>query len=301
MNVTPAIFKDITVVIPVYNRAGDIVACLDSVAAQSVRPARVIVVDDGSADGSADAARAHPLCPDVIAAPHVGAAAARNIGLDAVTTCWTMFFDSDDTMQPDHIAMAMTAVSDDVDIVGWDVRARNADGWSKCLPFEIRNIQWHNIMHGTMSTQRYMARTELFRRVGGWNADAAIWNDIELGTRLLSATDRIVKVDTPTLCIINAHSQSITGSSWLSRKDRYLATLDIISRTLGPKYAPMIALKRAILAADIAREDAAAGRDLYHSITPRTLAVRIAYRYRRMGGRGVARLLSPLINKNPRP
>ena len=295
------IFQDLTAVIPVYNRAAEIVRCLDSVAAQTVRPGRVIVVDDGSTDGSADAARQHPLHPEVLAGHHAGAAAARNVGLDAVTTCWTMFFDSDDIMLPGHIAMAQSGVTDDVDVVGWKVLACGPDGWKKVLPFELRNILWHNMMHGTMATQRYMARTELFRRAGGWNVDMRIWLDIELGTRLLALHPHIVKVaaEAPTVHQM-VGDKSITGSSWMGRVDRCTDALDRISRSMGPSYDTIVAVKRAILAADVARENRDVGRAIYRGLSHRPFAARFAYRYRLAGGRGAARIISPFVNKNPK-
>ena len=45
---------DISVVIPLYNKASDIYLTLSSVLVQTVRPREVIVIDDGSTDGSAE-------------------------------------------------------------------------------------------------------------------------------------------------------------------------------------------------------------------------------------------------------
>lgn len=290
---------DITVVIPVYNRGEMLRACLDSIASQSLGPGRVIVVDDGSTDDTAAIASGHSLRPTVIKAEHRGVCAARNLGLEAVDTPWTMFFDSDDVMTEHHIANAVSGAFDDVDIVGWDVQTCMPDGKVRCLPFEVDDIAWHNIMHGTFATQRYMARTELFRSAGGWNADLNIWVDIELGVRLLALHPRVMKIKERDFGVrVYVSDDSITGKSWTSRLNRYREVLSAIEKNIDPKNRDWLSLKRAILAADVAREDAVKGKSLYHTIVPRPIGVRLAYHYRRLGGRGAARLLRLFFSKS---
>lgn len=289
----------ISIVIPVYNRASLLQECLDSILAQDMAPAEVIVVDDGSTDGSALVAKEHPLHPLVIAGGHKGAAAARNAGLEPVKTPWVMFFDSDDLMKPHHINECHQAtLTDNTDIIGWDVEQVNLDGSRHRLPFYDRDAQWHNLMHGGMATQRYMARTELVRKAGGWNPSVTRWNDIELGARLLNLNPRIKKIRPAGgyTVIQRVNARSITGTSWQQHHERYETALSPIAQTLGPGHADWIAVKRAILAADIARENAALGKEMYKSITPRPLAARMAYRWRKAGLRGIARLLRPFMS-----
>lgn len=284
-------WNDITVVVPVYNRREELRRCLDSLSRQSVLPAEVIVVDDGSTDGSAEAARSHPLKPVVLDGPHAGAAAARNVGLAAVKTGWTMFFDSDDIMERDHIKTARTTASTgNPELVGWDVTMRHIDGKERILPFETDDIAWHNIMHGSLATQRYMARTSLFRKAGGWNPDVSVWDDIELGARLLTLNPRIVKASDNNVVMLQS-PVSISGIRWSDNIGRYDAALDAMARTLGDAHPDWPLLKKAILAADIARENPVDGKTIFRSIRPMTMALRLAYHYRRLGGRGAARLL----------
>lgn len=303
--ITPSIYPDLTVVVPVYNRADEIRNVIDDIAAQSVRPGRIVIVDDGSTDSTrcvVEAARtrlAGILDIVVITGPHRGVCAARNAGLNVVTTEWTMFFDSDDRMDSRHIEVATSAITDAVDIVGWDTLRVSLDGHLRTLRFETDDIEWHNIMHGTLSTQRYMARTELFRRAGGWNEGISIWVDIELGARMLRSRRRAVakaETDSPTVTII-AGDSSITGSSWSARANRYVVALDALRKALSPMNADWVDLKQAILAADISREKLDAGRDMVNAINKPSRAVRFAYSYRRHGGRGIARLLRHCFSK----
>ena len=288
--------SELTIVIPAYNRASELRRCLDSIAAQTVAPSQVIVVDDGSTDNTAEVASEHPVKALVIKGEHRGAPAARNLGLAAVKTEWTMFFDSDDIMAPDHVEAALKGVSSDIDIVGWDATFVKIGGKSRVKPFEIQDIAWHNIMHGTMATQRYMARTELFRRAGGWNTGIVMWDDLELGAKLLALSQRIAKVSGNRVSVLQT-SQSITGLSWSQNIDKYGDTFDALEKAIGNKHTDWLALKKAILAADITRENPQTGKEMYRSIANRSLPIRFAYHYRKLGLRGAARLVRPFMSK----
>jgi glycosyltransferase involved in cell wall biosynthesis len=131
------------VVIPLFNRADIIPGTLQSVIEQEFQPARLVIVDDGSADGSADVAERWLKArrPDfewiVIRAPHRHAAAARNRGLAEVSELpLVAFLDSDDCWPADFLLRcgaalaarpAAVAASTDRDIDGPDRRYVNSD------------------------------------------------------------------------------------------------------------------------------------------------------------------------------
>lgn len=299
------IAADLTIVIPVRNRAGMIGRLWACVCAQTVLPGRVIAVDNGSTDGTLPALRALEapagMRLDVLTEPQPGACAARNRGLREVTSRWTMFFDSDDEMLPGHVerALATAAAHPDATIVGWDVTYRRG-GTDTVKPFATDDAQWQSLMHGTMATQRYMARTEAFRAAGGWDNRVRIWNDIELGARLLAANPVIVKSAGKPTVIVNAGADSITGPGFASRIGLYDAALDAIATTLGGERGRRwTALKRAILAGDIIREGHPGGREMAQraiAAAPQLrLPLRAACLLKSHGVRGVARLLKPII------
>jgi glycosyltransferase involved in cell wall biosynthesis len=98
---------DISVVVPIYNRADKVGAVLDTVFVQTLLPAEVIVVDDGSTDGTAD--RIRLAIPDyarrgvdirLIEQPNGGPGAARNTGVAAARGGLIAFLDSDDQWLP---------------------------------------------------------------------------------------------------------------------------------------------------------------------------------------------------------
>lgn len=111
----------VSVIIPAYNAAQSIERALQSVAAQTLPAAEVIVVDDGSNDGTAARAMAmqsilEPSKLIVIEQPNQGAGAARNKAIYAATQPYLAFLDADDEWLPTKLERSM-AVMDEADYV----------------------------------------------------------------------------------------------------------------------------------------------------------------------------------------
>jgi glycosyltransferase involved in cell wall biosynthesis len=101
----------ISVIIPLYNKRPYIHRALRSALRQSLPPAEIIVVDDGSTDGGADLVERAALAPvRLIRQPNSGAAAARNAGVLNATGNLLAFLDADDEWEPDFLA-AVAALS----------------------------------------------------------------------------------------------------------------------------------------------------------------------------------------------
>jgi glycosyltransferase involved in cell wall biosynthesis len=92
---------DVSVIIPAYRAGATIRRALESVAAQTVKPLEVIVVDDGSDDATLDAAKACAGLLDgvalkIVSQPNQGAGAARNRALREARATYVAFLDADD-------------------------------------------------------------------------------------------------------------------------------------------------------------------------------------------------------------
>jgi glycosyltransferase involved in cell wall biosynthesis len=98
----------VAVVLPVYNGARFVHKALDSVLAQT-RPAdEVIVVDDGSSDGTPEIVRRYPV--RLIEQANGGPAAARNHGAGEASSEWVAFLDADDVWKEDRLKCHEEAV-----------------------------------------------------------------------------------------------------------------------------------------------------------------------------------------------
>lgn len=137
----------ITVVIPVYNVEKYLVRCVESVLNQSHTNLEIILVDDGSPDGSPQ------ICDDyakkdhrvqVIHKKNGGLASARNAGMDVMTGKYLFFLDSDDWLEPDGLErLYKVAEEQQVDFVryryyrtGWPGMPENA----VCRVEEVREL-----------------------------------------------------------------------------------------------------------------------------------------------------------------
>jgi glycosyltransferase involved in cell wall biosynthesis len=187
---TGATALPVSVVIPVHDRRTEIIRAVASVEEQrGYAAAQVIVVDDGSSDGSADVAEG--LGCEVIRLPvNGGAATARNAGLARVTTEWTCFLDSDDAWLPDllgtlwargegHVLVSGAAVlragGEVVTVLGTPHRA----GQELTSPIDILRPT------NPINTSATLVRTEVVRAVGGYDEGLRYSEDLDLWLRVL--------------------------------------------------------------------------------------------------------------------
>lgn len=292
----------ITIVIPVFNREKIILPTLKSISEQNRLDFKVIIVDNNSTDGTRtvlDAwAAEQSFSVSILCESTKGAAAARQCGLNAVDTEWTLFFDSDDTMRADNMARVIEAIdaNPDADMISWSILEHNCfNGRTAVKPGVHAIDQYDSFFHGTTATLRYCARTELFRRAGGWDRTIGVWDDIELGARILALQPALVALKgSPTIDVYLQHDSLTTGES-ITNIEMIERVLNRISTTLGSSRSHWIDLKLMLIAAHAPSPDAEALRDRILSRTTRPLLLRLAYHYTRVGGRGFARIFKPLL------
>lgn len=105
--------NSISIIVPVYNTGGYLVRCLESLIAQTYQNIEIILVDDGSTDGSG------AVCDDfarrngrirVIHQQNSGVSAARNAGLETAEGEYVFFLDSDDILPSDSLERLLTEI-----------------------------------------------------------------------------------------------------------------------------------------------------------------------------------------------
>ena len=103
----------ISVIVPVYNVEPYVRKCLDSVINQTYRDLEIILVDDGSTDGTAalcDVLETKDIRVRVFHKENGGSSSARNLGLKHATGDYIGFVDSDDYIEPDMYELLADAV-----------------------------------------------------------------------------------------------------------------------------------------------------------------------------------------------
>ena len=104
--------KRVDVVIPAFNVSAFLGEALDSVLAQGPSVGKVIVVDDGSSDGTATHAAARGAPVELVQLQgNQGAAAARNAGIARCAAEYVAFLDADDRWLPDKLDVQIAALS----------------------------------------------------------------------------------------------------------------------------------------------------------------------------------------------
>ncbi len=113
--------ENISIIIPVYNTRKYLSNCLDSILCQTYSKLEVILIDDGSTDGSekiCDIYAKQDQRIKVIRQTHLGVVAARNIGIENANSPYIAFVDSDDCVEPDMFGILLKTAKDcEADIV----------------------------------------------------------------------------------------------------------------------------------------------------------------------------------------
>lgn len=110
--------KQVSVVIPAYNREKTIRRCVDSVLSQTYPVHEIIVVDDGSQDNTISILEEeYKDCVIVIKQSHKGAQAARNAGIIAAKSEYIAFLDSDDEWLDQKMELQMKVLEEKPDAV----------------------------------------------------------------------------------------------------------------------------------------------------------------------------------------
>lgn len=98
----------ISMIVPVHNAAPYLRRCIDSLLAQSFSDYEIVLIDDGSTDGSADICNEY-LSKDsrvkVIRQSNKGVSTARNRGMEVANGQYLSFIDADDWVEPDFLAV----------------------------------------------------------------------------------------------------------------------------------------------------------------------------------------------------
>ncbi|NHC13439.1 glycosyltransferase family 2 protein [Motilibacter deserti] len=222
--------------IALYNRRSTVERAIVSARSQTVAPARIIVVDDGSTDGSAELAE--ELGVVVVRQQNAGPGAARNRALQDVRTGWTAFLDSDDIWLPDHLATLLAGAGES-DLVGSNARGVPTGrlvGHPHRGPKQLTSADML-FPESPLCTSAIMVRTELARKVGGFGL-MRLGEDRDFWCRLLQHGTGVAL---PEITILYAeHSAQVSSDA---EEMRYARRQLIASWATQPWMTPDLAAR----------------------------------------------------------
>ncbi|HEY9707406.1 MAG TPA: glycosyltransferase family A protein [Oculatellaceae cyanobacterium] len=103
----------VSIITPLYNKAAYITETIQSVLSQTYSDWEMLVVDNGSTDGSWEKAQAlQESRIRLLQSPKQGPGAARNYGLDFAQGEWIQFLDADDLLEPEHLEQQLAAADE---------------------------------------------------------------------------------------------------------------------------------------------------------------------------------------------
>lgn len=304
--------NSISVIVPVYNREKLVGRTLESILNQTLPPMELIVVDNASADSSyrvvenwMRANEGKGTSFKLLSETKPGAYAAREKGLENAEGEYVLFFDSDDEMHPDLIEKAWKTAKENKwpDLVCWECRMHLLNGKTRVSPFNVEEPMECHLIHSLLRTMGYIVKRVFLEKAGGWRKPLRVWDDYELGFRLLLRKPILVAL--PEILVeVYSQEESITGKDFSSKQGEWEKCLEEMEKELernasssSESVRKMLRYRRVILASHYFKEgnkkkatfllnQTLEGRGLREK-----LSLRFAYHYTGKGFRGAWRIL----------
>jgi glycosyltransferase involved in cell wall biosynthesis len=224
----------VSVVIPTYNRKQWVTEAIDSVLKQKFRDFELLIVDDGSEDGTCEALGRYAGETGYLYLRHGGVSRARNIGSRICRGDFVAFLDSDDLWQPAKLQRQMEYMRAHPDCricytdeiwIRRGVRAnqgnkhRKYSGWifEQCLPLCI------------ISPSSALIRRDLLEQSGGFDESLPVCEDYDLWLRI-AAGNPVAFLPEPLIVKRGGHDDQLSRSEWGIDRFRVRALCKILAR-----------------------------------------------------------------------
>jgi glycosyltransferase involved in cell wall biosynthesis len=190
MIVPRPVVPSVSIVIPCWNAEATIANAIDSALAQTHPRCEVIVVDDGSTDGSAAIIAGYGTRIVALHGPNRGGNAARNRGIEVASGEWIQFLDADDVLELDCIAAKLAFVDETGMLPVADTRVIEHDG-------SMRIRHWVRVDDDAVCaminrcpwTAAVLLPVADLRAIGGLDESLRACQEYDLAIRLAIGTD----------------------------------------------------------------------------------------------------------------
>lgn len=230
---------NISVVIPSYNRKEFLKRSLDSAINQTKKPLEIIVVDDGSTDGTEAMIKSDYDFVKFIKQKNKGVSAARNIGIKVSIGEWICFLDSDDEWKKDKLEKQINVMKSNP---GYKFFHSN-EIWIK-NGLRINQKKKHKKYGGDIfdkcldmcriSPSSVMIDKTVFDEVGNFNEDLVVCEDYELWLRICDKY-RVFFIDEPLIIKYGGHQGQLSYSIESIENHRIKALEYLILENLNRK------------------------------------------------------------------
>ncbi len=179
----------ISVVIPVHNRAHTIRRAIDSVLAQELVPDEIIIVDDGSSDETPDILNSYLPKIQVVRQDNKGVSAARNTGIAQASGKWIAFLDSDDEWMRDKLQKQLTCLKQHPNVRILQTEERWIRNNMRVNPGKKYFKKSGNIFKNCLKTcivgaSTVMCEKTLLEERGGFDENLLVCEDYDLWIRI---------------------------------------------------------------------------------------------------------------------
>ena len=186
----------VSVVMPAYNTALYIGDAIESILNQTLQHFELIIIDDGSKDGTGDIARQYAERDErirVIPGDHKGASHAMNLGIQEARADWVVVMHSDDVALPERIERQYNAAQTNPDVVIWGTDGYHINSKGQVLsrfrvgPVSIDECQAEREQNHIVQCihPTAMLRRDVLQAVGGYDTDIRVAEDIDLFDRMM--------------------------------------------------------------------------------------------------------------------
>lgn len=177
----------VSCIVPAYNSEKYLEETLESIFSQSYSNLEVIVVDDGSTDGSSELLGRYSGQLTLLQQKHSGPSSARNLGIKAARGDMIAFLDSDDLWEPDKISLQVKLLVENSDLDVCFTQVKNF--WMPEVE-DLKNFYQQNSLLKIVPPYHLcslVARASVFERVGVFNPSMTIGEDADLFKRMKEA------------------------------------------------------------------------------------------------------------------
>lgn len=220
----------VSVVLPCFNYGHLLPVALESVLRQTYPKLHVLVVDDGSTDGTRSVAAAYQGKVEYVSQPNAGLPSARNLGAARAHGPFLLFLDPDDTLEPSYIEECVGILLENDQIAYAYTQVRffgDRQGISQHPEFSLEELKKANYIHASA-----LLRTSLVRRFPYDPSLTAGWEDWDFYLTLAEHGYTGKLLDKP-LLNYRRHSSNMTGRLSKRPLDRKNLQLKIHRRHPG--------------------------------------------------------------------